>query len=222
MSSDLQDVKGAEFEPKKASGQILQHDIPAGRTGIRRPVGRLFLSGLPAGLDFGFSLFLIAVARTQLTGVLPPPIVAQLTANLYAVGFIFVVVGRSELFTEQTTLAVLPVLNGKATPNDLLRMWGILYGANLVGAAAFAALPVVIGPELGIIDRAVFGRIAWSLTHVNGVVILMSGILDGWLMGLLSWLVAASRDTISQIVLTWLIASVIGYTQLHLPRLTRC
>ena len=43
----------------------------------------------------------------------------------------------------------------------------------------------------------------------------MSGLLAGWLMGLLSWLVAASRDTISQIVLTWLIASVIGYTRLH-------
>ena len=30
--------------------------------------------------------------------------------------------------------------------------------------------------------------------------------LAGWLMGLLSWLVAAGRDTISQIVLVWLIA----------------
>jgi formate/nitrite transporter FocA (FNT family) len=80
----------------------LQHEIQEGRTAIRRPVGRRFLSGLSAGLDIGFSLFLIAVARTQLDGVLPPPVVALLIANLYSVGFIFVVVGRSELFTEQT------------------------------------------------------------------------------------------------------------------------
>src|SRR4051812_33587717 len=211
MSSDLGEEKGAELEPKKTSGQILQHEIQEGRTAIRRPVGRLFLSGLSAGLDIGFSLFLIAVARTQLEGVLPPPVLALLTANLYAVGFIFVVVGRSELFTEQTTLAVLPVLNGKATVTDLLRTWGVVYCANLVGTAAFAALAVMIGPALGIIDIAVFGRIALSFTEYDGVVILLSGLLAGWLMGLLSWLVAASRDTISQIVLTWLIASVIGY-----------
>jgi formate-nitrite transporter family protein len=215
MSSDLQEERGAELEPKKTSGQILQHEIQEGRTAIRRPVGRLFLSGLSAGLDIGFSLFLIAVAMTRFDGVLPPPVLALLTANLYAVGFIFVVVGRSELFTEQPTLAVLPVLNGKATITDLFRTWGVVYCANLAGAAAFAALAVVIGPALGIIDSAVFGRIALSFTEADGAVILMSGLLAGWLMGLLSWLVAASRDTISQIVLTWLIASVIGSTRLH-------
>ena len=43
---------------------------------------------------------------------------------MYAVGFIFVVLGRSELFTEQTTLAVLPVLNGRASVASLLRGWG--------------------------------------------------------------------------------------------------
>ena len=34
-------------------------------------------------------------------------------------------------------------------------------------------------------------------------------------MGLLSWLVAASRDTISQIAIVWLIATVIGFAHLH-------
>ena len=43
------------------------------------------------------------------------PVGEMLIANMYAVGFIFVVLGRSELFTEQTTLAVLTVLNGEAS-----------------------------------------------------------------------------------------------------------
>ena len=34
-------------------------------------------------------------------------------------------------------------------------------------------------------------------------------------MGLLSWLVAAGRDTISQIVLVWLITTSIGLAKLH-------
>lgn len=87
-----------ELEPKKPSAQILRHEIQEGRIAIRRPVGGLFLSGLSAGLDIGFSLFLIAVTKTQVDGVLPRPVVALLLANMYAVGFIFVVLGRSELF----------------------------------------------------------------------------------------------------------------------------
>ena len=66
------------------------------------------------GLDVGFSLFLMAVMTTFAKGVLPDPIVRILVGNMYAVGFVFVVLGRCELFTEQTTLAVLPVLGGRA------------------------------------------------------------------------------------------------------------
>jgi formate-nitrite transporter family protein len=46
-------------------------------------------------------------------------------------------------------------------------------------------------------------------------VILLSGVLAGWLMGLLSWLVAASRDTISQVFMVWLVTFVIGLAHLH-------
>jgi len=215
MSPDLRQEKAEELVPKKASGEILRHEIQEGRVAIQRPVGGLFLSGLSAGLDIGFSLFLIAVMRTQVEGVLPRPVVELLVANMFAVGFIFVVVGRSDLFTEQTTLAVLPVLNRKASLAALARTWGVVYAANLLGVALFAGLAVLIGPALGVIDRRVFGEIASSLTAHDGHVILLSGLLAGWLMGLLSWLVAAARDTISQVVLTWLIASVIGYAHLH-------
>jgi formate/nitrite transporter FocA (FNT family) len=194
-------------------------DPPAGDRGraeaLERSTGGLILSGLSAGLDIGFGLLLIAVTRTQVEGELPEPIVELIVANMYSIGFLFVVLGRSELFTEQTTLAVLPVLGGRARVGDLARLWGLVYVANMAGAAAFAGLAVVIGPALGIIDPPVFGRIAHRYVVHPGPVILLSGILAGWLMGLLSWLVAAARDTISQIAIVWLIATAIGYAHLH-------
>ncbi len=139
----------------------------------------------------------------------------MLVANMYAVGFIIVVLGRSELFTEQTTLAVLTVLNREASVAALARVWLVVYVANLIGAALFAAFAVLIGPALGVIDRPVFGDIALSATNHPGWVVFLSAVLAGWLMGLLSWLVAASRDTISQIVIVWLIATVIGFAHLN-------
>lgn len=216
MSSDLSQEKSAEIEPKKASREILRQEILEGRAALELPVNALFVSALSAGLDIGFSLFLMAVVKTRIEKELFSPTIAELlVANAYAIGFIFVVLGRSELFTEQTTLAVLPVLNRKASLGALGRTWAVVYVANLIGAAAFAGLAVLIGPMLGVIEPRVFGEIATSLTAHSALAIFLGAVLAGWLMGLLSWLVAAARDTISQVALVAIIATVIGF--LHLP-----
>jgi formate/nitrite transporter FocA (FNT family) len=160
-------------------------------------------------------MFLMAVMLTVADGRLPEPAVRLLAANMYAVGFVFVVLGRSELFTEQTALAVLPVLRGRASARELLRLWGLVYASNLIGAAAFAGMAALIGPAMRVIDPAAFGTIARRMTDHPAGAMLASGVLAGWLMGLLSWLVAAGRDTISQVVVVWLVTASIGFAGLH-------
>ena len=202
-------------EPRKPARRILEQEITEGLGEIRRPPIGLFISGLSAGLDVGFSLFLMAVMFTYANGQLPEPVTQILVAMMYAVGFIFVIIRRSELFTEHTALATLPVLNGNATLNDLARLWAIVYTANLIGAAISAALTTVVGPNLGVIDPGALGWIAHHVVDHSWWVILLSAILAGWMMGLLSWLVAAGRDTISQIFLVGLVTTAIGLGKLH-------
>jgi formate-nitrite transporter family protein len=213
MSSDL--ATQGQPEAKKPYRQILREEIAEGVQALDRPPLGLLLSAVSGGLDVGFSLFVMAAMRTRAAGVLAEPVLDLLVASAYAVGFIFVNLGRSELFTEHTTLAVLPVLDRKGTIAGLARAWGLIYAGNLIGAAGFAALAVLIGPMLGIIRPEVFGEIARLVVSPSSQAILLSGVLAGWLMGLMSWLVTAARDTISQIALVWLIASVIGFARLH-------
>jgi formate-nitrite transporter family protein len=215
MSTVLKHVKVRDSEPKKSPGQILHHEILEGLHSLDRSNTGLFISGLSAGLDIGFSLFFMALMWTQAEGHLPPPVVHILIAIMYSLGFLFVVLGRSELFTEQTTLAVLPVLSGRASVWGVLRLWVIVYVANILGGACFAGLASYIGPAMGIIDPKAFGAIARKVTEHPGVVIFLSAILAGWMMGLLSWLVAASRETISIIVLVGLITTGIGFGNFH-------
>ncbi|MCR9232643.1 MAG: formate/nitrite transporter family protein [bacterium] len=212
-ATDLQS-DGLE-EAKKAPGQILQAELVEAMDALTRSSLRLFLSGLSAGLDIGFSLFLVAVVQTLGQGSLSEPVLKILVGMMYSFGFILVVVGRSELFTEQTSLAILPLLSRQASFKMVFRLWGIVYVANLIGAMLFAVLVVIIGPALGVIDVKVFGELSRSIVDHPGWVILLSGMLAGWLMGLLSWLVYAGRDTISQIVIVFLITSVIGLGHLH-------
>ena len=74
---------------------------------------------------------------------------------------------------------------------------------------------MLTGPRLGVISRESLGIIAASVVDHSGLVIFLSAVLAGWLMGLLSWVVAAGRDTISQIVIVWMVTAAIGLGHLH-------
>ena len=199
-----------EQKPQKSQQLILQHTEEAALTQLNRSPKGLMLSAFSAGLDIGFSVLLMTVVLTLFKGVFPDPVVKFLVANMYPIGFIFVVLGRSELFTEHTTLAVLPVLQGLASVKKLLRLWIIVYFSNIFGGLIFALILAYFANSLHFLQ-------GWSLAEIGHEIIanswgtkLLSAALAGWLMGLLAWLVAASRETISQIFIIWIITASIG------------
>lgn len=212
---DLDSVTAEDAEPEKKSAQeILREEIVHGLKTLESPPTRLFVSSLGAGFEIGFSLLMMAVVLSA-AGDIPHIARELLVASAYAIGFLFVILGRSELFTEQTTLAVLPVLHGKAGVGALARLWVTVYSGNLIGSAAFALLLVVFAPAHGIIEPGAFSELAGKMTDHPTWCILVSAILAGWMMGLLSWLVAAVRDTISLIAVVALITTAIGLAGLH-------
>ncbi|NHN47536.1 formate/nitrite transporter family protein [Halostella sp. JP-L12] len=194
---------------------ILEQEIETGLEELNRGALGLGLSALSAGLDIGFGPLLMAVMVTLAGGTFSVATTEILVANMYAVGFILVVLGRSELFTEHTTLAVLPVLGGQASVGQLGRLWAIVYSANVVGGAAFAVLMVTIMPSVGTVDPHAFEEIALTYTTQDVVTLLAGGVLAGWLMGLVSWLVSAAQESISRAFFVWLVTTAIGLA--HLP-----
>lgn len=206
---------GGELEPQKSYRTMMQQEIAQADEELQRPARGLLLSGIIAGLTIGWSLFFMATVYTLTIDTLSEPIVKLLVATAYTAGFIAVVLGRTDLFTEYTTIAILPVLAGRASVAALARLWALIYVGNQIGCVIFAAFAASFGPELGVIAPEAFGVIARSLTEHANRVLFFSGLLAGWLMGFVSWLVVASRDTISQVFFVWLISFAIGVTQLH-------
>ncbi|WP_210423508.1 formate/nitrite transporter family protein [Halorussus marinus] len=197
------------------SPDILDSLIESGLHEIRRERNGLLLSGFSAGLDIGFGPVLMAVILTLSTGGYGDLGTELLVASAYAVGFIFVIIGRSELFTEHTTLAVLPVVDGRASLAGLGRLWGLVYAGNIVGGAVFAGLLVTLMPNLGVASPEAFETIAHKLVDHDPGWLFVAGILAGWLMGLLAWLLTAAQETISRLAVVWLVTASIGL--LHLP-----
>ncbi len=202
-------------EAQKSYRTVLEQQIVEAGEELERPAPGLLLSSLSAGLDLGFGPFLMAVALTLVSGAWSHQATEILLANAYAAGFVFVVIGRSTLFTERTTSAVLPVLAGEARLSQVFRLWGLALFGNLVGATLIAALIAFLGQALEVVHRPALAQIAQGLIHQPWWVMLLSAVLAGWLMGLMSWLVTAARDTTGQILAVWMTAFVLGLIGLH-------
>jgi len=202
-------------EGQKSKREILAQEIQEGLEELERSADGLFLSGVSAGLDIGFGPFFMAVLLTLVGGEWGEPLTRIVVANAYAVGFIFVIGGRSELFTEHTARASLPVLDGRASVDELARLWALVYVGNILGGSVFAVSMVYFAPAYGIVESAAFTEIASNLTSHGPGLLLAGGVVAGWLMGLLSWLLTAARESISRIAVVWLVTTGIGLA--HLP-----
>jgi len=202
-------------DAQKPHRTLLEQQLKQAQEDLERPAPAVLLSALAAGLDLGFGPFAMAVNSTLTRDVLARPLQELINASLYTIGFLFVVLGRAELFTEQTTSAIQPVLARRANVAQLFRLWGLVLLANLIGSALFAGFAATLGPALGVIDRATFGEMAKPLIDKSPLVMLFSAVGAGWLMGLLAWLIVGARDTVSQIVIIWFTTFLIGLAHLH-------
>ncbi len=204
-----------DLAPKKSSNRILRQEVAEGVDALERPAGRLLISAFAAGVEIGLSLLLLGITWTLAEGVLGRLAFELLMAMMYSFGFIVVILGRSELFTEQTTLAILPLLAGKTTFFKVARLWIVVLLGNVIGAAVCSAWIVWVATAMKVADASAFNAISTRIVEHPGWVIIVSGVMAGWLMGLVSWLVAAVRDTISQIFIIGIVTAAIGFSHSH-------
>lgn len=179
-----------------------------GETEVSRPALALAFSGLAAGLSMGASLVGTGVLRAHL----PDAPWRTLIENLgYTLGFLIVILGRQQLFTENTLTAILPVLDDPDKPKKLaqmLRLWSIVLVTNLIGAAIFAevvAKTAMFDPKV----KAVFLQIGLQAVHPTFGEIVWRGILAGWLIALVVWLLPAANPQRVWIIviITWLVGA---------------
>ena len=201
-------------KPKKLK-QILDEQIETSLHEFDRSNTGLFMSAFTAGLEIGFSVLLMGTIFTMFGDSLSPEALKLCLALCYPIGFIFVIIGRSELFTEHTALAILPLLKKSVTLKELLVLWSLVYAGNLTGGYLFSFLISHLGPEIGFIEPKAFYHLAIELVHYKWDTILWSALLAGWMMGLLGWLITSSQDTISRIFIIILVTAIIGTAGLH-------
>lgn len=163
-----------------------------GEEELSRPIGGLFWSGLAAGMSMGFSLVGMALLRSYLPDAKWTPLVVRIG---YPLGFLIVILGRQQLFTENTLTAIIPLLARRnvQTLVRVARLWAIVFFANMVGAHLFAW---VVG-NTSMFSREVqhaMLRLATEAANVTFGEAVLRGIFAGWLIALVVWIGAAYQN----------------------------
>ncbi len=184
-----------------------------GEAELIRPFSALWWSGVAAGISIGFSFLTEAALAAPLPASEWRPIIAKLG---YAVGFLIVILGRQQLFTENVLTAVLPVISRRKLDwlISMVRLWGIVLAANVVGcfvfAFAMASLPIVgsdVAREMHEIVAHLMANSPWEM--------FAKGIGAGWVIAALVWILASNDDLQFFVIglLTYLIA-LFGFTHI--------
>ena len=180
---------------------------------LSRTFSALWWSGLAAGISIGFSFLIEAVLAAHLPDFAWKDIIAKMG---YAVGFLIVILGRQQLFTENTLTAVLPVITRRKLDwfLGLLRLWGIVLAANIVGCFIFAwaisstnMVSMEVTHELRAIVEHVMVNTPWQM--------FVKGIGAGWIIAALVWMLPSAEGAEFFIIglMTYLIA-LCGFTHI--------
>ena len=202
-------------EQPKEPYEIMVEQIEAGLKEHRRSNIGLFISSLSAGLEVGFSILVIGIIYTFFKTEVSPGKLYLMMALVYPIGYIFVIIGRSELFTEHTVLATIPVLNGKASFKSLLNLWVIIYAGNLFGGYLFGTIILQFNAGTHLISLDFFHFVSQKMVAYSSTNIVVSSIMAGWLMGTLSWLLSSAQDTLSRVAMIFFITFIISIAGLH-------
>jgi formate/nitrite transporter FocA (FNT family) len=174
-------------ERSSPSGRIVyQAILKEGEEELDRATAALFWSGLAAGLSMGFSMVAEGLLRNYLPDEGWRPLVAKLG---YSAGFLIVILGRQQLFTENTLTPILPLLKRrpKATLANVARLWGVVLVANLLGALVFA-LVIAHTSAFDPTIQATFAELGRDALQNGPGTIALRGIFAGWLIALMVWL----------------------------------
>jgi len=174
---------------------------------LDRSVSGLAWSGLAAGLGMGFSMVAEGVLRAALPDEPWRPLIAKLG---YSVGFLVVILGSQQLYTENTLEPMVPLLHERTSEQlkKVFRLWGIVFLANIIGTLAFslfAAKTSAFDENL----KAAFLAMALESIEPTAGTIFLKAIVAGMIIALLVWMLPAAKTAHIWIIilLTWLIGA---------------
>jgi formate/nitrite transporter FocA (FNT family) len=164
--------------------------VEEGRPRLHRTWAELLATGAVGGLEVGFGV-LVFLAVEQATG-------SKLLAGLaFSIGFMALLLGHSELFTEGFLVPVAVVAAREASVRQLLQMWVATLLGNLLGGWVVAWLIMVGFPALH--ETALSDGQHFATATLSGETFALA-VLAGAAITMLTRMRTGTRDDVARVI----------------------
>ncbi|WP_276271663.1 formate/nitrite transporter family protein [Haloarcula litorea] len=199
---------GHVIRDRFSADEIFQRIIVAADHEVTATRRELLASGLAAGFAITVTFLLYASLYAATGG---DPITSAL---LYPLGFVFIILGDYQLYTENTLPPVALTLERLASLPALFRIWGLVLVANLAGGALGAlalASTGVLSAEAALAAEG-FARKAietpwWTLFS--------KAVFAGLIVAGVVWVDFSLRDSVSRLLLVYVAFLAIPFGNLY-------
>jgi formate/nitrite transporter FocA (FNT family) len=207
-------MPAAEPETKQPEEAPEPHEMFArtheeGQRRLTRSILELTTTSLVGGFDVVFGVIALAAA----TAAVAPHFGADaghLVGSLaFGIAFVFIVVGRSELFTENFLIPVTALRSGRLRTLKLVELWTISPVMNIIGGTALilvvsskGVLPQGSAPALVKVANEIVARTDWSA--------FLSAIAGGALITVMTWMVEGVGTVGGRIVVAWVAGALLA------------
>ena len=176
------------------------------RQELKRSTVSLGFSGFAGGIFMGLTALGNAIGLAMLGTSTKIQFISKM---FYPLGFIVVILGRAQLFTENTLYPVALVLTEKKHFWATMRLWFTVLPANVLGAFAFAALATLTTAINPHIIREL-SQLGLDGIHRDSSTIFWSGVMGGWIIATAAWLVSGSHSITGSVMIIWMLTFVVG------------
>lgn len=195
-----------EDSSRKSAEEIFERVAQSARDELARSTVGLMFSGFAGGIGMGLTGLAVALMISYLGD---SPTAQLISFALYPVGFMVVIIGRAQLFTENTLFPVVLILDERKHVLNTLRLWAAVFCANVVGAIFVGWLLMKTGALSPNFADALAG-LGLKAAEGHFTMIFAKGVIGGWLIALVAWLVSASHWTIGQLAIIWVLTFIVG------------
>ncbi len=213
--------KGKQNKEEAESAEVEQRTSPGGHIvyaavyeegmhELERTNSALAWSGIAAGLAMGFSLLTEGVLHSRLPDAPWRPLIEKFG---YSIGFLMVVLGRQQLFTENTLTVILPLLRKPQLRMflNVARLWAIVLCCNLIGTLAVAWImgnTNLVSVEV----RHAMRELAQATMSQDFGTLLIRGIFAGFMIAIMVWLLPFAETARVGVII--IITYIVGIAEL--------
>ncbi|AFA47599.1 formate/nitrite transporter family protein [Acetobacterium woodii] len=181
--------------------EICENTIKGCNNKAKLPIGKMIILGIFAGVFIGFGAYGFTIILAGAGTGFEATFAKLVGAGVFPVGLMLVVLCGAELFTGNN-LMTLSVFKKEITLGAMLRNWGVVWVANLIGSVLLAWLL----SQSGLYGEAMTAKaigIAEAKVAIPLFSVIIRAIFCNMLVVLAVWMQSGAKDIVSKIFAIW-------------------